>query len=146
MTDSSASNPVVSVKSIDHVTIVSSDLQKTLEFYRDVLGMEHVERPDFGFDGLWLQAGDTQIHVNVDGPEVGGRAGVPDGGARTPSIGFHIAFLVDDGPRAAARLAAAGYELIDGPRLRPDGAHQFYVRDPDGHLIEIYSAPDLGES
>ncbi len=135
-------DPLVQVHSLDHVTIVSADLERTLAFYTEVLGMREVPRPNFEFPGLWLQVGRTQIHVNTAGPDCGGRAGVPDGKARTPSLGFHIAFAVDDGPAAAARLAQAGFKIVDGPRYRPDGAHQFYVYDPDGHLIEICSFPN----
>ena len=134
-------NPILSVGGIDHVTIVSDDLERTLAFYTEVLGMRHIERPDFGFPGLWLQAGNTQIHVNESGADQGGRAGIPDGGARTPSIGFHIACTVEDGEAAAERIAGAGFEIIDGPRRRPDGLHQFYLHDPDGYLIEICSRP-----
>jgi catechol 2,3-dioxygenase-like lactoylglutathione lyase family enzyme len=135
--------PLTIVGAIDHVTIISADLDRTREFYTGVLGMKRVERPDFGFDGLWFEAGATQIHVNPAGKH-GGRAGIPDGGARMPSIGFHLAFWVDDCRQAADRLAAAGIELIDGPRSRPDGVMQFYIYDPDGHLIEICSGPSAG--
>jgi catechol 2,3-dioxygenase-like lactoylglutathione lyase family enzyme len=79
--------------------------------------------------------------VNGSGADQGGRAGIPDGHPRTPSIGFHIAFTVEDGETAAEHIAAAGLEIIDGPRRRPDGFHQFYLYDPDGHLIEICSHP-----
>jgi len=130
---------LLEVQSLDHVTIVAADLDRTRAFYVGILGMREVHRPHFGFPGLWFQTGTTQIHVNVAGSECGGRAGIPDGQACTPSQGFHIAFSVEDGPEAARRLAQAGFKIIDGPRLRPDGVHQFYLYDPDGHLIEICS-------
>ena len=41
-------------QSIDHLTLIVSDLEKTREFYCDILGMKLVPRPDFDFPGLWL--------------------------------------------------------------------------------------------
>src|SRR5262245_26528816 len=51
------------VKTLDHVTIVVKDLEKSRRFYVDVLGMRETRRPAFSFDGLWFQAGATQIHL-----------------------------------------------------------------------------------
>lgn len=135
--------PLIQVQAMDHITIVSADLERTRAFYAGILGMQEVHRPNFGFPGLWLQTGRFQIHVNRAGPDQGGRAGIPDGKARTPSLGFHIAFAVESGQDAYQRLAQAGFQILDGPRLRPDGAYQFYVYDPDGHLIEICSFESL---
>src|SRR5262249_50070306 len=52
----------IRVKSIDHVTLVVKDLERSRRFYVDVLGMREVPRPAFSFTGLWFQAGKTQIH------------------------------------------------------------------------------------
>ena len=128
------------VHGIDHITIVSDDLEKSRQFYVDLLGMVQLDRPDFGFPGMWFLAGTTMIHLNIAG-ENSGRPGFPDMGAISPSQGLHYAFLVDDCDAAAERMAEAGYQLFDGPRSRPDGARQFYIRDPDDHLVEICSAP-----
>ena len=125
---------------MDHITLVVVDLEATRKFYVDIIGMGEVERPDFGFPGLWFQLGDTQIHLNVAG-ERAGKPGLPDMGASSPSQGFHFAFSVADAEKAAAQFTDLGFEIIDGPRPRPDGAVQFYVRDPDGHLVEICDAP-----
>ena len=39
-----------------HVSFSVSDLEASLAFYRDVLGLEPIERPDFGLPGAWLEA------------------------------------------------------------------------------------------
>lgn len=130
--------PSLSVKMIDHITIVVKDLEEASRFYRDVLGMRQVERPAFGFPGAWFQAGDTQIHMNVAGPEAG-EPGIRVVGATNAPRAFHFAFEVDDCDAAADILREHGVSIEVVPRSRPDGARQMYVRDPDGHLVELYS-------
>ena len=51
---------------IDDRTIVVNDLDRSRAFYRDLLGMTQVERPDFGFPGYWFQAGTTGV-LNMAG-------------------------------------------------------------------------------
>ncbi|MCA9213610.1 MAG: VOC family protein [Planctomycetales bacterium] len=133
-----ATLPLLSAKVIDHVTLVVTDLERSQQFYRDVLGMTPVERPAFGFPGLWFQSGNTQIHMNVAGEEAG-RAGLPKCDGTCTSRGFHFAFEVDDCDAAAQILRDNGIEIAVGPKTRPDGPRQLYVYDPDDHLVEIFS-------
>jgi catechol 2,3-dioxygenase-like lactoylglutathione lyase family enzyme len=125
------------VKTIDHVTLVVADLERSRQFFAGLLGMEEKQRPDFGFPGLWFQAGSTQIHLNVESPDAG-TAGVKYD-AKKITRALHVAFLVDDANSAARILRERGVEIIAGPRNRPDGAIQLYILDPDGHQIEITS-------
>ena len=53
---------------LHHVAIKSKNLEETVKFYRDVLGMEQVERPEFPFPGAWLQMGETMFHIYGGGP------------------------------------------------------------------------------
>jgi len=136
----STDTPVgLGVRTIDHITLVVSDLDQSRRFYRDLLGMREVPRPAFGFPGLWFQAGTTQIHMNTDSPEAG-PAGMPPFEGNQPSRGFHFAFIVDDAHAAARHLEQEGVIIVTGPRSRPDGSVQLYVYDPDGYLVEICSA------
>lgn len=125
------------VKTIDHVTLVVADLERSRQFLGGLLGMEEKPRPDFGFPGLWFQAGSTQIHLNVASPEAGTPGLKYDAGSITRAL--HVAFLVEDANAAADILRERGVDIIAGPRSRPDGAIQFYILDPDGHQIEITS-------
>lgn len=129
------------VKRIDHVTIIVKDLDATEAFYVGALGMELVPRPAFSFGGRWFQAGATQIHATIEHKEAG-LAGWGDRGTIHPSRGHHYAFEVDDARLAAAEAEAAGITIAEGPKLRPDGFVQVYVRDPDDHLVELFSAPE----
>lgn len=130
-----ASTPV-QVKTLDHVTIVVNDLERSRQFYVDTLGMREVPRPGFSFAGLWFQAGSTQIHLILERDASG-----PTTGRSSSSRNHHFAFQVDDAALAARRLTERNIPIVQGPKARPDGAVQVFVHDPDGHLVELCSAP-----
>lgn len=131
--------PVV-VKTIDHVTIVVSNLERSREFYVDKLGMQEVERPSFGFPGLWFQAGSTQIHLILE-DEKSGPAGFVSPKNSLTTRNHHFAFEVDDCQAATEALKQVGLTAAAGPKLRPDGPTQVYFFDPDGHVVELFSHP-----
>lgn len=128
----------LTVDAIDHVTLVVADLERSQQFFAGVLGMREVPRPDFGFPGLWFEAGSTQIHLNVAGEQAGDAGLTYRCGNITRAL--HIAFEVPDVNEAANILTEHGIQIIAGPRNRPDGAAQLYILDPDGHQIELTSS------
>ena len=128
------------VQQIDHITLVVNDLEASRRFYVEALGMEVVPRPAFDFAGLWFQAGQTLIHLILQS-EQSGPAGVNEDGRTKTSRGHHLAFSVEDAAAAATELEAAGVPFLSKPKLRPDGAVQVFVFDPDGHVIELCSLP-----
>ena len=128
----------IRVKGIDHFLVVSRDLEKTRAFYCDLLGMEQLPRPDFSFPGLWFEAGNTQVHVTLEGEDAG-KAGQGKFAGNYPAQGQHLAFEIDDAASAVAHIESLGIEIVAGPYLRPDGPLQFYIYDPDGYLIELFS-------
>ena len=83
---------VIRVKAIDHVTIVVDDLSRSRDFYRDLLGMVEVDRPDFGFPGYWLQAGATQVHLieTMEGSSEPGGGLDPDQSWHTKSFSQRV--------------------------------------------------------
>ena len=113
------------LQSLDHVTLRSTDLGRTLRFYQRLLGLEPGSRPAFGMPGLWLYVeGRPLVHV-LEMPVGAG------GGAI-----HHIAFEARDRAVVSARLAAARvpFELA----ALPDGsALQMFLTDPDGARIEL---------
>jgi catechol 2,3-dioxygenase-like lactoylglutathione lyase family enzyme len=48
---------------VDHVSFAVRDLARSLAFYRDILGLESVARPDLSIPGAWLGAGEAQVHL-----------------------------------------------------------------------------------
>ena len=132
--------PLLQVRAIDHVAVISADLEASRHFYQDILGMEPTTRPDFPFPGLWFQAGNTQIHVILQSEE-SGPGGPSNPGGTLTARGHHMAFALDDCSKAVEQLHSAGIPIAAGPQSRPDGFQQVYIRDPDGYLVELFSAP-----
>jgi catechol 2,3-dioxygenase-like lactoylglutathione lyase family enzyme len=106
---------------IHHVNLLFADLDEARTFYREVMGFEELERPDFGFPGAWFRMGAHQLHLRP--------------GAAPGSL-HHFALEVDDLDAALAELAERG--LVVTPSDPVDGAgRQAFLTDPTGNLIEL---------
>jgi glyoxylase I family protein len=114
---------------IDHVSFPVRDLARSLAFYRDVLGLEPAPRPDLGFPGAWLQAGDAQVHL-LEVP-AGFEGGTPP--PHLNPLAGHAAFAIDDYDATLDVLRRHGLEVL----ALGQTAGQMWVRDPDGHIIEL---------
>jgi catechol 2,3-dioxygenase-like lactoylglutathione lyase family enzyme len=102
--------------------------------------MQQVPRPAFSFDGLWFQAGKTQVHLILQfaGSGPAGNLLAPDlRSSRTQ----HFAFEVDDAAAVLTQLHERQVPVLSGPKPRPDGYIQTFITDPDGHVVELCSAP-----
>lgn len=112
------------VDDIHHVSLNVSDTERSLGFYRDVLGLIELPRPDFGFGGAWLDAGHgRQIHlIEADVPA---------------DLGQHMAFQVADIDAAVTILRARGVEVADPRPVGDTPILQTFVSDPDGNRIEF---------
>lgn len=133
----------IRVKTLDHVTLIVNDLEASRKFYCDLLGMRNVPRPGFSFGGSWFQAGDTQIHLILQ-HEKSGPAGENTADLQKSSRNRHFAFEVEDGQAVASKLTELGVPILSGPQVRPDGAVQVFITDPDGHVVELCSPPKSG--
>lgn len=112
------------VLDIHHVSLNVSDTDRSLGFYRDVLGMAQLWRPNFPFGGAWLDAGNgRQVHLI--------QAEVP------ADVGQHVAFRVHDLDHTIEQLRAAGVETPDAIAVGATGIRQTFVSDPDGNRIEF---------
>jgi catechol 2,3-dioxygenase-like lactoylglutathione lyase family enzyme len=126
----------IRVRHIDHVTLVVRDLHASRQFYVGLLGMTEVPRPAFNFEGAWFQAGATLIHL-ISEHDRSGPAGYPVEVLIKSGRNHHFAFEVDDAYAAAEALKAKGIPLLDDAKLRPDGAVQVFLADPDHHVVEL---------
>ncbi len=118
-------------RDLNHVALHVADVEASCRFYERVLCLRPMPRPAFTFPGAWFRLGSTQeLHL------IGGRAHDVHSGNR----GNHYALLIDDMDAWEAHLRGVGVEFLPR-RLRPDGALQIYVKDPDGHTIELCTAP-----
>lgn len=135
---STAVQPRLRVRNLDHVTLVVKDLEASKRFYVDILGMTEVARPAFSFAGLWFQAGNTWIHLilEFEGSGPAGNLVPPD---QRSSRTHHLAFAVDDAASTVGWLTSHGVPILSSPKRRPDGYMQIFVTDPDGHVVELCS-------
>ncbi len=122
------------IRRMDHFTVLTTDTEATVAFYRDLFGFAPGPRPAFPFPGAWLyNDGEAVLHV-VERPRI------PEGGG----VLDHIAFSGEDLPSFLARLRARGlaYDL----RRLPENGHaagvwQLFFRDPSNARVEIDFAP-----
>ncbi len=118
----------VRLQALDHVTIRTRDLDRSLAFYQGVLGLKPAAwRPPFRFDGAWLALGGQAIVHLVAGRPADDPSGAVD----------HFAIAGAGSPDAAkAELAARNIAFDE--RETPDGRfRQLFVTDPDGVKVEI---------
>jgi catechol-2,3-dioxygenase len=125
---------LVRVVELGHVSLSVRDLEASVRFYRDVLGLRETGRGKGGRIAF-LSAGVPHHDVSLEQARLDGA--IPTRGA--PGL-YHIAFRIGSGPEelAAARRAMAGQGLEpfgDAAGDRPC----FCVRDPDGHTLELYA-------
>ena|SRR5690348_5239075 len=122
------------VEMLEHYTIRCESLERTRDFYRDVLGLIDGERPNFPFKGYWMYLGGVPIVHLVDAQESTERDG-PQVGVDTAALD-HIAFRGVD--IEATRATLRKHDLKFRENAVPGGRiHQIFVRDPDGILIEL---------
>jgi catechol 2,3-dioxygenase-like lactoylglutathione lyase family enzyme len=112
---------------MNHFTVIAEDLERTLDFYVGLLGMEKGPRPDLGFAGAWLYAdGRAVLHVYGDRPVPASRAGVID----------HMAFSAKGLKEVKARFDARGVKY-DLRQQRGAGTWQLFCFDPNGAKVEL---------
>jgi catechol 2,3-dioxygenase len=126
------------VRSLGHVVLRVRDLETSLAFYRDVLGMREVTRYRGVMAFLTFGSGNhhdlalQQIGAGAPGPEVG-RVGL-----------YHVAFKVGDSLETLrawkGKLEAAGVVLHGASDHKV--SQSLYLSDPDGIEIELYVDAD----
>jgi glyoxylase I family protein len=121
-------------KRIDHVELIPSDFEKTIEFYTDILGFQIKERQAIDMPPLrgiiYLTLGDTMVEfLDVD---------KPDSAPANPwTVGYNaIAIEVANMDEAVAFLKDKGIEIAWGP-MDIGGPIRAEIRDPDGRTIEL---------
>jgi len=120
------------VKKFLHTRYRVSDLDKTIHFYRDVLGLEEVRRSQSGRGSelVFFKAPGSEVLLEIckydaSGPVVVG-----------PDL-THLAFEVDDMEAFAKHAASLGYPLSDGPHHTSSGSVIAFVDAPEGYEVEL---------
>lgn len=122
------------IASLDHLVLTVADIQATLAFYGDVLGMRPVT---FAGGRHALAFGAQKINLHQKGHEFEPKARHPTPGAA--DLCFVAAIGLD---AVQTRLRAKGVAIVEGPVARTGAVgpiSSVYIRDPDHNLIEICS-------
>jgi len=125
-------------KRIDHVEIVTDQLDRAVQFYTDVLGFkvrarEHIDRATMGvtLDLVYLDLGGRRIdHIKYGGPA--------EAAPTKEHLGYRMMALeVADMQSTVDYLKTKGVAITWGPRVREGEYARAEIRDPDGHGIEL---------
>jgi catechol 2,3-dioxygenase-like lactoylglutathione lyase family enzyme len=134
-----------------------SDIERSVAFYRDVLGMRLVRRQTGTAPYLATITGFEGVRLEIALLEPAGGGGLlellqyashpappTDRATNRPGNG-HVCFKVDDVRAACAELRRRGVTLISEATEITAGAHAggwgVYLRDPDGFTVELYQGP-----
>lgn len=118
---------------VGHIHLKVADLERSLAFYRDVLGFEVTQR--LGSRAAFLSAGGYHHHIGLNTWESEGGSPPPPNATGL----YHVAFLYP----TRAQLADALHRVL-GAGIRLDGAadhgvsEALYLRDPDENGVELY--------
>lgn len=124
------------ITALDHLVLTVANIEKSIAFYTQVLGMEEIT---FGEGRKALLFGRQKINLHQRGAEV-----LPN--AQNAACGTADLCLLTDTPlpQVLTELQQHGIEPISGvvPRTGAVGAiESVYLRDPDGNLLEISRYP-----
>lgn len=125
------------ISHLDHLVLTVADIPTTTRFYEQVLGMKAVS---FGGGRIALEFGKQKINLHQRGHEFEPKA-------KNVKVGSaDLCFIIDTKlADAMEHVENQGVTIIEGP-VRRTGAQgaitSFYLRDPDGNLIEISTYDD----
>ena len=119
-----------------HIAIKTNDLEATVRFYTDVLGLRQVPRPNFGYPGAWLgcttPSGEAIFHIYAGGPALGTAGKAPLGTAAID----HISISAVGFNQFRNKFASAGLQwrefIVPGTTL-----WQLFIYDPSGVQLEL---------
>ena len=129
------------IKGIDHVALVTTDVERAAKFYTEKLGFHETARLETTHSG-------TIIFVSLNGCQVelfgNGR---PRGPNESPyggeQVGYkHMTLLVDSVDDEHARLKALGVRFFMEPADVESGMRLAFFTDPDGNAIELLERPE----
>lgn len=119
-------NVSAKILSIDHVQLAmpKGNEDRARSFYRDVLGMKEIPRPEplSGRGGCWFCSGEAQVHLGVEEDF-------------RPAKKAHPALVVTGLDEILARCEAA--KLTTKPDTEIDGRRRLHVFDPFGNRLEL---------
>lgn len=127
------------IESLHHISVPVTNLERSKEFYCEVLGLTEISRPPFDFPGAWYQLGDRQLHLIVHDKSTFRK------GKTLDSRDIHFAIRVKSYRETRDFLRSKGFHpgADDDFKKMKESPHgtagwpQLYVMDPDRNVIEL---------
>jgi len=121
------------ILNIHHSSVIVKNTQESLKFYCGVLGLNLLDRPNFPYDGAWLEVGTQQVHLlELLNPDA--TTGRPEHGGKDRHIAFYVLNL--DLIKQSLDEAEKTYTLS------ASGRKALFCRDIDGNALEFIEKPD----
>ncbi len=125
------------VKKLLHTRMRVSNMDQTLSFYREILGLELVERKvsPRGSELAFLAVPNSEELIEI--------CSFPTSGpVKVQEDLVHLAFEVSDLDRTIQELQAKGVPVTDGPTQTSSGSRFIFIDAPDGYEIELIQRPE----
>jgi catechol 2,3-dioxygenase-like lactoylglutathione lyase family enzyme len=140
-----------------HIGITVTNLERSVAFYRDVLGMQFESQDELEGEFISKVVGVSGTHVKCAYLSANGltlelfQYLAPTGGKQQANLrpidvgNYHLAFLVDDMQEAYQELTSKGVKFADVPQYVSEGPEKglgaIYFYDPDGITLELIQTP-----
>jgi catechol 2,3-dioxygenase-like lactoylglutathione lyase family enzyme len=116
-----------------HLALKVADVKRSVDFYRRAFGMKIVWEPDA--DNVYLSSGCDNLAIH--------RGGASDDAAqRMDHLGFIVPTIADV-EAGWEWVRQNGIEVVNPLKHHRDGSVSFYIRDPDGNVIQALFEPTI---
>jgi lactoylglutathione lyase len=124
------------VKKLLHTRMRVSDMEQTIQFYTDVLGLEVLERKvsPRGSHLAFLKVPNSEELIELT-------SFPPSGPVKVQEDLIHLAFQVESLDDTIASLNAKGVKVTDGPTSTSSGSRFIFIDAPDGYEVELIERP-----
>jgi lactoylglutathione lyase len=124
------------VKKLLHTRMRVSDLDQTIRFYTDVLGLEVLEQKTSprGSHLVFLKVPNSEELIELT-------SFPPSGPVKVQEDLVHLAFQVENLDDTIASFNAKGVKVTDGPTTSSSGSRFIFIDAPDGYEIELIERP-----
>jgi lactoylglutathione lyase len=119
-----------------HTRMRVSDLDQTIQFYKNVLGLEVLERKTSprGSQLAFLRVPNSEELIELT-------SFPPSGPVKVQEDLVHLAFQVESLDETIASLNAKGVKITDGPTQSSSGSRFIFIDAPDGYELELIERP-----
>jgi len=119
-----------------HTRMRVSDLDQTIQFYAEVLGLEVIERKTSprGSQLAFLKVPNSDELIELT-------SFPPSGPVKVQEDLVHLAFQVESLDETIASLKAQGVKITDGPTQTSSGSRFIFIDAPDGYEVELIERP-----